>query len=119
MAALEIPGNGDTGNHISEEHILKTLDTLEDPLQKVCRFAESYRQRRFNISNYKDVRELQVAALGMREPTTASKRRQFDNLTNKSYSNVDERSNVDMLTRPGQSFIDNWSIFDRVVLSKS
>ena len=50
MAALEIPGNGDTGNHISEEHILKTLDTLEDPLQKVRRFAESYRQRRFIIS---------------------------------------------------------------------
>ena len=35
MAALEIPGNGDTGNHISEENIFKTLDTLEDPLQKV------------------------------------------------------------------------------------
>ncbi|KAK2163888.1 hypothetical protein NP493_1442g00026 [Ridgeia piscesae] len=34
MAALEIPGNGDTGNHISEENIFKTLDTLEDPLQK-------------------------------------------------------------------------------------
>lgn len=40
MAALEIPGNGDTGNHISEENILKTLDTLEDPLQKVRTHTE-------------------------------------------------------------------------------
>ena len=35
MAALEIPGNGETGNYISQESIQKTLDSLEDPLQKV------------------------------------------------------------------------------------
>jgi len=34
MAALEIQGNGDTGNHISEESIHKTLSLLEDPRQR-------------------------------------------------------------------------------------
>jgi hypothetical protein len=35
MAALEIPGNGDSGKTVSEECIMKTLESLEDPLQKV------------------------------------------------------------------------------------
>ena len=35
MAALEIPGNGDTGNRVNEECILKMVESLEDPLQKV------------------------------------------------------------------------------------
>ena len=34
MAALEIPGNGDTGHHISSESIQKALDSL-DPQRKV------------------------------------------------------------------------------------
>lgn len=34
MAALEIPGNGESGNHISEECIQKAVNALEDPLQK-------------------------------------------------------------------------------------
>lgn len=34
MAALEIPGNGDTGHHISPESIQKALDSL-DPQRKV------------------------------------------------------------------------------------
>jgi len=34
MAALEIPGNGETGTYVSEESIHKTVDSLEDPLQK-------------------------------------------------------------------------------------
>ena len=35
MAALEIPGNGDTGHTVTQESIQKTLDALEDPLQRV------------------------------------------------------------------------------------
>ena len=35
MAALEIPGNGETGNYVSQESIQRTIDSLEDPLQKV------------------------------------------------------------------------------------
>ena len=35
MAALEIPGNGDTGQKITEESIQNTLQSLEDPLQRV------------------------------------------------------------------------------------
>ena len=35
MAALEIPGNGDTGQKITEESIQNTLKSLEDPLQRV------------------------------------------------------------------------------------
>ena len=36
MAALEIQGNGDSGHYVSQENIQKTLDSLEDPIQKVC-----------------------------------------------------------------------------------
>ncbi len=35
MAALEIPGNGDTGKVVSHDCIQKTLDSLEDPQQRV------------------------------------------------------------------------------------
>lgn len=34
MAALEIQGNGDSGNCVNEENIQKTIDSLEDPQQK-------------------------------------------------------------------------------------
>ncbi|XP_076368013.1 nuclear receptor-binding protein-like isoform X1 [Tachypleus tridentatus] len=34
MAALEIPGNGESGTQISSEVINKTIESLEDPLQK-------------------------------------------------------------------------------------
>ncbi|MCL4131311.1 UNVERIFIED_CONTAM: hypothetical protein GTU68_020772, partial [Idotea baltica] len=34
IAALEIPGNGDSGNHITQEHIQKTIQSLEHKLQQ-------------------------------------------------------------------------------------
>lgn len=34
MAALEIQGNGDSGNVVTEENINKTIDSLEDAQQK-------------------------------------------------------------------------------------
>ncbi|KAF6206898.1 hypothetical protein GE061_018134 [Apolygus lucorum] len=34
MAALEIQGNGDSGTLVTEEHIKKTIDSLDDPSQK-------------------------------------------------------------------------------------
>jgi len=34
MAALEIPGNGETGHVVTDENIQKALNTLEDPLQR-------------------------------------------------------------------------------------
>lgn len=34
MAALEIVGNGDSGNKVTEENIKKTIDSLEDEHQK-------------------------------------------------------------------------------------
>ena len=34
MAVLGIPGNGDTGHHITEERITKTLESLEEKRQK-------------------------------------------------------------------------------------
>lgn len=34
MAALEIVGNGDSGNKVTEENIKKTIDSLEDEQQK-------------------------------------------------------------------------------------
>lgn len=34
MAALEIQGNGDSGTLVTEEHIQRTIDSLEDPIQK-------------------------------------------------------------------------------------
>uniref|UniRef100_A0A1B6EKZ8 Nuclear receptor-binding protein homolog n=1 Tax=Cuerna arida TaxID=1464854 RepID=A0A1B6EKZ8_9HEMI len=34
MAALEIQGNGDSGTLVTEEHINRTIDSLDDPLQK-------------------------------------------------------------------------------------
>lgn len=34
MAALEIQGNGDSGNLVTEENISKTIDSLEDEQQK-------------------------------------------------------------------------------------
>lgn len=34
MAALEIQGNGDSGNLVTEENITKTIDSLEDETQK-------------------------------------------------------------------------------------
>ncbi|CAG9097158.1 unnamed protein product [Plutella xylostella] len=33
-AALEIQGNGDSGSHVTEEHIVRTVESLEDPRQK-------------------------------------------------------------------------------------
>lgn len=36
MAALEIPGNGDSGSQVTDEVVNKTIDSLENPLQKVC-----------------------------------------------------------------------------------
>ena len=35
MAALRLQGNGDSGHYVSPENIQKTLDSLEDPVQKV------------------------------------------------------------------------------------
>jgi nuclear receptor-binding protein len=34
MAALEIQGNGDSGTLVTEEHINRTIDSLDDPQQK-------------------------------------------------------------------------------------
>lgn len=34
MAALEIQGNGDSGNIVTDENINKTIDSLEDQAQK-------------------------------------------------------------------------------------
>lgn len=34
MAALEIVGNGDSGNKVTDENIKKTIDSLEDEQQK-------------------------------------------------------------------------------------
>lgn len=34
MAALEIQGNGDSGNLVTDENITKTIDSLEDESQK-------------------------------------------------------------------------------------
>lgn len=34
MAALEIQGNGETGGIVTDEHIEKTIDSLEDSKQK-------------------------------------------------------------------------------------
>lgn len=34
MAALEIQGNGDSGNVVTEENINRTIDSLEDAQQK-------------------------------------------------------------------------------------
>lgn len=34
MAALEIIGNGDSGNKVTEENIKKTIESLEDEQQK-------------------------------------------------------------------------------------
>lgn len=34
MAALEIQGNGDSGTLVTEDHINRTIDSLDDPLQK-------------------------------------------------------------------------------------
>lgn len=34
MAALEIQGNGDSGTLVTEEHIRRTIDSLDDPQQK-------------------------------------------------------------------------------------
>ncbi|KAJ2953051.1 hypothetical protein O0L34_g7442 [Tuta absoluta] len=33
-AALEIQGNGDSGSHVTEDHIVRTVESLEDPRQK-------------------------------------------------------------------------------------
>ncbi|CAG9784068.1 unnamed protein product [Diatraea saccharalis] len=33
-AALEIQGNGDSGSHVTEEHIVRTVESLEEPRQK-------------------------------------------------------------------------------------
>lgn len=34
MAALEIQGNGDSGTLVTEDHINRTIETLDDPDQK-------------------------------------------------------------------------------------
>lgn len=34
MAALEIHGNGDSGSPVTDENIQKTIESLDDPLQK-------------------------------------------------------------------------------------
>ncbi len=34
MAALEIQGNGDSGNVVTEEHIARTIESLDDAQQK-------------------------------------------------------------------------------------
>lgn len=34
MAALEIQGNGDSGTLVTDEHIQRTIDSLEDAQQK-------------------------------------------------------------------------------------
>lgn len=34
MAALEIQGNGDSGTLVTEDHINRTIDSLDDPRQK-------------------------------------------------------------------------------------
>lgn len=34
MAALEIQGNGDSGTLVTDEHIARTIDSLEDEQQK-------------------------------------------------------------------------------------
>lgn len=33
-AALEIQGNGDSGSHVTEEHVARTVESLEEPRQK-------------------------------------------------------------------------------------
>lgn len=33
-AALEIQGNGDSGSHVTEEHIVRTVESLEESRQK-------------------------------------------------------------------------------------
>lgn len=33
-AALEIQGNGDSGSHVTDEHIARTVESLEEPRQK-------------------------------------------------------------------------------------
>jgi nuclear receptor-binding protein len=33
-AALEIQGNGDSGSHVTEEHIMRTVESLEESRQK-------------------------------------------------------------------------------------
>ncbi|XP_038215250.1 nuclear receptor-binding protein homolog [Zerene cesonia] len=33
-AALEIQGNGDSGSHVTEDHIVRTVESLEEPRQK-------------------------------------------------------------------------------------
>lgn len=38
MAALEIPGNGESGTQITPDVIEKTIESLENPLQKVLLF---------------------------------------------------------------------------------
>lgn len=34
MASLEIQGNGDSGTLVTQEHINRTIESLDDPLQK-------------------------------------------------------------------------------------
>lgn len=33
-AALEIQGNGDSGSHVTDDHIARTVESLEEPRQK-------------------------------------------------------------------------------------
>lgn len=53
MAALEISGNGESSNHITEEIVMRTIDSLENPLQKV-RFFKVISYKYFNWLNSVD-----------------------------------------------------------------
>lgn len=33
-AALEIQGNGDSGSHVTDDHIARTVESLEEPRQR-------------------------------------------------------------------------------------
>lgn len=33
-AALEMQGNGDSGSHVTDDHIARTVESLDDPRQK-------------------------------------------------------------------------------------
>lgn len=49
MAALEIQGNGDSGSLVTEENVMRTVESLDDPQQKDFIF------RYFFINNLNNV----------------------------------------------------------------
>lgn len=49
-AALEIQGNGDSGSHVTEEHIVRTVESLEETRQKD--FIYRYIPNRLAVSRF-------------------------------------------------------------------